>query len=194
MLKCVDKIARDIMLPVDTYPVIYENETVKRALCKLQYFLLSSTVKRRNLLVLDGNEQPVGWVSLCDLLTVVQPHSIVNGYVKGWNISCFTNSTMHYARELLNAAGLKTYESLEDLCEKLEDIKIKDFVRPLESGAVQIDTSLHTVAAIMSKNNISTLPVVEKGKLMGFIRAEDIIIEMAKLVMNPKRKISIPST
>ncbi|MEG6616869.1 CBS domain-containing protein [Peptococcaceae bacterium 1198_IL3148] len=199
MLPPENSTAKDIMLPVDSYPIIYENDTVKRALSKFQFSLCSYQNKRRNLLVLDQEDKPIGWVTLRDILSVIQPISTLKSYIQGWNLADYNGPATYFAREFYNSIDSNYWQkTLTELCENLADKIITDIIRPLESGAVHANTSLHTAATIMSENNISTLPVVEQGKLVGFIRAEDIVLEMAKVVMNvphtEKGKLTIPST
>jgi predicted transcriptional regulator len=187
---------KDLMLPVDSYPIIYENETVKRILSKFQFSLSSNQIKRRNILVLDRNDKPIGWITLRDILKVIQPTSTLKGYVQGWNLASLSSSSAYFARELIKSGKNHQWKTLTELCESIAEKIITDLVRPLESGAVHANSSLEEAATIMADKNISTLPVVEQGKLVGFIRAEDIVLEVAKVVMNTpskKEKLPIPS-
>ena len=189
--------AKDIMLPADSYPVIYEDETVKRAFSKFQLSLLSRQNKRRNLLVLDRHDKPIGWVTLQDIFKIMYSGNLSLKNVRGWNLARLSGPSAYFAKELLNWSPNNIWESLDKNCQKVAGLKISEILRPLESGAVHASASLNAVAAVMSENNLSTLPVVENGKLVGFVRAEDIILEMAKLVMSPdedKEKPTIPVT
>ncbi|MBM7853995.1 putative transcriptional regulator [Desulfohalotomaculum tongense] len=178
------KVAKDIMVPSDRYPVIYEDETIKRVLSKFQFSLCSKQSKRRNLLVLNRNDEPIGWVTLRDILAAVHPSNLDYTNKHKWNLQGLTGPSAYFARELMNWVSNDTLNSLADQCQKISNLRVDKLVRPLESGAVHAETPLNAVASIMYEKNLSTLPVVENGKLVGFVRAEDIIMEMASILIN----------
>lgn len=182
--------ARSICQPIDSYPVIYQDDTVKRALVKLQFSLCNSSHKRRHLLVLDRNDRHTGWLTIWDILAILQPgwsnqYPVTNiDYVKGWNLSTYTNSSTYFIRQLVWWVSDDTWPSLEKHCEKIANIQVNKLARPLESCSVESSTCLKEVAAIMVEKNLFSLPVVDKGELVGFIRSEDIILEVARIMMN----------
>lgn len=191
--------AKDIMVSADSYPVIYEDETIKRVFSKFQFSLTSSYNKRRTLLVLDRSDKPIGWITLQDLLKKIYSYNLGLKNVHGWNLSTFTGPSAYFAKELLSLFSKDSWMSLDQNYSRIADLKITELLRPLESGAVHADTSLDAVAVIMTEKNLSTLPVVEHGKLVGFVRAEDIFLEMAKIVADAdkdvkKDKTKIPAT
>lgn len=184
-----DITAKDICQPIDSYPVIYEDDTVQRALSKLQFALCNSAHKRRNLLVLDRNDQHVGLITLWDILALLQPnkfteHHVDNlNYIKGWNISTYANSSSYFIQQLMWWVSDEVWPSLEKHCEGIADIKVKKLARSLHSSAVEGNFCLKEVATVMHKNNLFTLPVMENGKFIGVIRSEDIILEAARIMM-----------
>lgn len=185
-----DITAKDICQPIDSYPVIYEDDTVQRALSKLQFSLYNSTHKRRHLLVLDKNEQYIGLITLWDILALLQPeqfgeHQVDNlHYIKGWNVSIYAHSSSNFIRQLMWWASDEVWPSLEKHCEKIAGLKVKKLSRSLQSCSVEGNVCLKEVALIMHKKKVSTLPVMENGQFIGLIRAEDIILEAARVMMN----------
>ncbi|MEG6616862.1 CBS domain-containing protein [Peptococcaceae bacterium 1198_IL3148] len=185
-----DITAKDIIQPLDSYPSIYIDDNIKRALSKLQFSLCNSHLKRRSLLVLNRDDKMVGWINLWDILALIQPRKINDAeiidleYIKGWNLAGYSKSSSHYIRHLVWWVSDDVWPSLEKHCERIADMKITNLVRPIEAYAVQYDTCLKEVVAVMYEKNLFTLPVVEKEELIGFIRAEDIILETARIMMN----------
>lgn len=184
-----DITAKDIIQSLDSYPLIYIDDTIKRALSKFQFSLCNSHLKRRNLLVLNREDEQVGWITLWDILSLIQPGKMNNSeimemeYIKGWNLAGFSKSSSYYIRQLVWWVSDDLWPSLEKHCERIAEMKITSLVRPIESCSIKHDTSLKEVAAVMYEKNLFTLPVVEKEKLIGFIRAEDIILETARIMM-----------
>jgi predicted transcriptional regulator len=184
-----DITAKDIIQSLDSYPSIYADDTIKRALSKFQFSLCNSHFKRRNLLVLDRVDKQVGWITLWDILSLIQPGKMNKAeimdmeYIKGWNLSWYSKPSSYYIRQLVWWVSDDVWPSLEKHCERIADMKITSLVRPIDSCLIKHDTSLKEVAAVMYEKNLFTLPVVEEEKLIGFIRAEDIILETARVMM-----------
>jgi hypothetical protein len=186
-----DLTARDIIHQLDSYPTIYQDDSVKRALSKFQFSLSNNSLKRRNLLVLDREDKEIGWITLCDVLAIIQPgktnisQATDLEYINGWNISGFSNSSAYYIRHLVWWVSDDTWPSLEKQCAKIADMQVKNLVRPIKSCCIEASTSLKEVAAVMYEKNLFTLPVIDdKEKLIGFVRAEDIVLEAARIIMN----------
>ncbi|MTI81265.1 MAG: CBS domain-containing protein [Firmicutes bacterium] len=183
------KTAKDIMKSADSYPIAYNDETIKRVLSKFQFSLTSKHSKRRNILVINRNDEPVGWVNLRDVLASIHPSNLGNNTEQNLTLQGLKGPSAYFARELMSWVSNDTLvNSLAEQCEKASELKIEKILRPLESGAVHAGTPLNVVASIMYENNLSTLPVVENGKLIGFIRAEDIVMEMASILINTSGK------
>lgn len=182
--------AKDICQPIGSYPVIYEDDTVQRALFKLQFSLCNSTRKRRHLLVMNRNDEFVGLLSLWDILALLQPDQFAKhqidaiDYIKGWNISVYTKPSDYFIRQLMFWAMDDGWPSLEKHCERIADIKVKKLARTLKSCAVHQEMCLKEVASLMQKKSVFTLVVMKDSQLVGIIRAEDIVLEAARILIN----------
>jgi len=69
---------------------------------------------------------------------------------------------------------LTSMKYLESQVQKIAAITVAQAMTP-NPVAVQPDTSIEEVAALMVDNNFHTIPVVHKGDLVGIIGKEDIL-------------------
>ena len=65
-------------------------------------------------------------------------------------------------------------QKLEKQIRKIAALKVADAMTP-NPVTVQADTRLETVAALMVDNSFHTLPVLEKGRLVGIVGKEDVL-------------------
>jgi CBS domain-containing protein len=69
---------------------------------------------------------------------------------------------------------LTSHTHIEKELQKIAAVSVADAMTP-DPVTVGPDTGLEDIATLMVKNNIHTLPVVDKGKLVGIIGKEDIL-------------------
>ncbi len=169
------KTAGDIMLPASNFPLIYEDETIKRALTKFQFILPSQQGEKHVLVVINRKDEPIGWFALQDLLRVI----LGSGYKNQYNLSQLTGPYASFARIMVSVLP-DDWDKLSEQCCRVADRHIGAYCRPLEKDAVDVNAGIKQVASLMNQKNLYIMPVVEKGKLRGFIRSEDIILEMGK--------------
>ncbi|MBM7853990.1 CBS domain-containing protein [Desulfohalotomaculum tongense] len=173
-------LAGDIMMPADNCTVIYEDETVQRALLKIQFMLCSGKGKCRVLLVLNAEDKPVGWVALTDILAVMERSINNKGFMM---LSNLTGPSAYIARQMMNWFPDDIYRYAEHRLENSVDIKMKSLMRSWQVVFVSPDAALSTLVSVMSKNSLTILPVVKNEHLVGFVFEEDIVVELARLVL-----------
>ncbi len=107
--------------------------------------------------VLDGNGKLVGILCQSDIiaqqkkLPVPSLFSFLDGYI-----------------------NLSSMKNLEKEVRKIAATAVSDAMTP-NPVTVTPDSSIETVAALMVDHNLHTLPVVEKGSLVGVVGKEDIL-------------------
>ncbi len=69
---------------------------------------------------------------------------------------------------------LTSSKTIQKQVKKIAALKVSDAMTP-EPVAVQPDTQIETVAALMVDSNFHTLPVVEGSSLVGIIGKEDVL-------------------
>jgi CBS domain-containing protein len=69
---------------------------------------------------------------------------------------------------------LTSSKKIQKQVQKIAALKVSDSMTP-EPVAVQPDTQIETIAALMVDSNFHTLPVVEGSSLVGIIGKEDVL-------------------
>jgi CBS domain-containing protein len=70
--------------------------------------------------------------------------------------------------------SLRSTKTMEKEIRKIAAISVSDAMTP-NPVTVEPDSNIETVAALMVDNNFHTLPVVDKGALVGVVGKEDIL-------------------
>ena len=70
--------------------------------------------------------------------------------------------------------SLSSMKGLEKEVKKIAAITVSDAMTP-NPVTVEPDSNIETVAALMVDHNLNTLPVVEKGLLVGVVGKVDIL-------------------
>ncbi len=172
--------ARDIMMPVSACPVIYEDETIERALTKFQFLFCSNQSKKLSLVVINRRDIPIGWLLPEDLLAIILGKSYTNRY----NLSELAGPFAHYAREVINLLP-NSWETLTEQCHKAAGKQVGESIRLFKNNAVNAEAAFKEVVSVMHKHKLYTLPVVDRDKLIGFVKLEDIMLEMAGITAMP---------
>ena len=171
--------ARDIMMPLYACPVIYEDETIKRALIKFQFLLCSNQSKKLLLVVINRQDIPIGWLLPEDLLAAIFGKS----YKSRHNLSELTGPFAHYVREIINLVP-DSWETLTEQCHKAAGKQVGEIIRLFKNDAVDGEAGFKEVISVMHRHNLYTLPVIDRNKLIGFVRAEDIMLEMLRMLID----------
>ena len=158
---------KDLMLPVEDYPVISEEGTIQDA------FEALNKTPHRAVLVTDKKGDVVGQLSDMDILIGMEPRYRC-GVWGGTGFTCevFKNYPVFY-RDGLFSGQAKAQISR----------KVKDVVAPIKV-TVDEDATLAEAVHLMVTHNIGRLPVLGDGeKIVGFIRINEIFDEMQKVVL-----------
>lgn len=157
------KTVRHVMVPVQQYPVIYEDETFNDAVDVLRdtfYEKGGTWYGFQSLLVRNHKEELVGIITLRSLLKSIKLQANLDYLLKG------------------DPTGLFFMPQFK----KGFYLNVKDIMRPLKMVTVQVDNDIFEAVLIMVKHKINSLPVMEGKKLVGVVRTIDLFWSVGELL------------
>jgi len=163
------KTARDVMVPLGSYPSAHTGDSLREAVEQLetaQIHFGEATSMPRILLVFDDNQHLVGMVRRRDILRGLEPE-----YHQELDTS---HPEAHFRAEIdPNLSDLVGYDDPERLRPKL-DKPLADVVRALP-GQVAADDSLMKVARELIGNDTHIAAVLDDEEVIGVIRSLDLL-------------------
>ena len=166
----------EIMIPIEQYPSVRDTATLREAIAAIEGVQLEVDLRKslpRVLLVFDAIDVMVGYVRRRDIMRGLEPRSMVSQPLdyrkKPFDVEIDPNlSELSYDR------------ALKGILEQAER-PVTEVMRPNE---VLIDAEDHLMKAVyeMVSNNLSHLPVIQDGHLVGVVRSVDVFHELAQLV------------
>jgi CheY-like chemotaxis protein len=169
-----EKTVFDVMIPIEDYTVLNENQTIKDAIDRLaESFASKISTSRimetghRSVLVFDDKGKVQGILAIADLLEGIMP-----AYLNAPKPS--TADSIQYSPLFLR--GMFTRET-RNLAKK----KIRDLMSP---APLTIDGSANLMEAshMMVSNKARRLAVERSGEVVGVIREQDLFFEMEKIL------------
>lgn len=166
----------EIMIPIEQYPSVRDTATLREAVAAIEGVQLEVDLRKslpRVLLVFDAIDVMVGYIRRRDIMRGLEPRSLISQPLdyrkKPFDIGIDPNlSELSYDR------------ALKGILEQAER-PVTEVMRPNE---VLIDAEDHLMKAVyeMVSNNLSHLPVIQDGHLVGVVRSVDVFHELAQLV------------
>lgn len=170
--------ARDVLIPLDKYPHLPYWFTLRQAMVEMENSQLEINGRislPRMILVFDEKYQLMGMARRRDILRGLEP-------------SFLRDKPVTYRKKLFdvqpdpNLSEL-SYESIMDAVVHMADeVKISEVMLPI-AGTVDINDHIVRIIYEMNKYNLSMLPVLNEGKVVGVVRSVDIFHEIAKKVI-----------
>jgi CheY-like chemotaxis protein len=164
----------EIMVPIDNYTTLNEEQTVSDAILKLKesFSSMISTSRlmessHRSVLVFDNTGNVKGLLVIDDLLEGIKP-----AYLKAAKPSMADSivySPMFWS-------GMFTTE-----VKRLAKMKIKE-VMSAAPPTIDVDANLMEAAHMMMKNKVARLAVTKQKDVVGVIREQDLFFEMEKVI------------
>jgi len=151
------KKVKELMVPVSEYPVVYNTDTLKDAIKVLKTYL-GEHKEHRSMVVLsrEGTEEKLaGILNVRDILFAIKAKTMCNDDDGDY--------TMSWSR-LYNVGSLCTIITT-----------VGEAISPLVIEFVQSEQDVSDAIRILMTNKINILPVFEGEKLVGIIRAIDIL-------------------
>lgn len=170
-----DKKAKDVMLSIDNYTTVTMDATLKEAMEKLmESFTCSIASSRlmetghRSLLIFDNNKEPVGILSIMDLMKAIRP-----AYLSAPKPS--TADSVQYSFMFWDGMF---YTQTKAMANK----QVKELMgeTPL---VIEEETNLMEVAELMVTSGLRRLIVQKDNRVTGIIREQDLFFEMANIIL-----------
>lgn len=158
-------LAKDIMLPLEEYATVYEEESVRQAIYTLRTSIRKDKTGayhgHRALLVLNDQGRVSGLLTLLDLLKAVELNNHFNDpWLKASSWSWYFINNIHQS----------------------EGTKVKEIMRPLHLVTVKTDQSLPEVIKKMALQAESLVPVLDNNVPVGVIRTVDLFWVLGNLL------------
>lgn len=150
-----NKKVRDIMVPLNEYPVIHEDTSVSKAVMIIQesFHRKDGTwYGNQSALVVNGREKPVGILTLRGFLKAFQIRANLDHILKGEPLGLFFMPQF--------------YNSLE--------ITTRDIMQPIKLVTIQADSNIFKAIVLMVEGKIDSLPVMSGAEMVGIVRSIDL--------------------
>ena len=166
----------EIMIPLEKYPTVSEDESLLEAMRILERSRLEVAGRwslPRVLLVLDKGNQLVGFIRRRHILRGMEPDFLVE-------------KPLEYRKKLFDVAtdpnlSELSYDRVSKAVREQARRPVSDVMRPIE---VTIGADDHIIKAVyeMVSLNLSLIPVVKEGRVVGVLRSVDVFHELAQLL------------
>lgn len=172
------KIAGELMIPLQEYPHVSRSCTIREVIELMEKSQLEVGGQKslpRVVLVFDDDNKLLGTVRRRDILRALEP-------------SFLLSEPMQYRKKLFdvrvdpNLAEI-SYEKVLSGIQKRADRLISEVILPI---LVTVDYDDHIIKVIyeMVDNNLSLLPVLKQGQVVGVVRSVDVLHEVAQIVLS----------
>jgi len=169
-----EKRVKDLMVPIEDFTTVNEEQTVKEAIKKLKESLTATTstsrimeTRHRSVLVFNDKGKVKGILNIRDLLEAIMP-----AYLSAPKPSMA--DSIQYSPMFWR--GLFTRE-----VKKLAARKIKEIMSPAPL-AIDGEANLMEAAYMIYMNKIIRLVVMKGDEVIGVIREQDLFFEMERLL------------
>lgn len=171
--KCV----KDLMVPLDEYAVIAQDDTVInaiKALDEAQLKLPPGKYKHRAVLVVDNDNKVVGKIGQLSFLMALEPKYNVMSDLATLDIAGVDSQ---YLSQMMEHYQL-FQDNLSDLVVRAHSIKVKEIMQPVAEGIDEDAPLSEAIHKIIMRQRFSIL-VLRKGKTVGVLRLSDLFEEMS---------------
>ncbi len=167
----------EIMIYLDEYPAVANTATIREVIDLMENFQISinnQNSRPRMILVLDKADNLVGFVRRRDIL-----RGLVPSFLQG--------KKLKYQKKLFDIKidpDLSEF-SYEKLFRDLKSNSEKPVTDAMITDVFTINYDEHLIKAVnmLVENDITFLPVMNKGKVVGVIRSIEVFREIAKHVL-----------
>lgn len=169
----ISGVVRDLMVPLDNFPHVKGNASLRDAFAKLHAASGSSELFR-NILVLDEKDRLIGTVGLKNVLHAMLPEYLRHGsaHFQGGN-------------QDITALSVLWQEDCAENCRQANKILARDHVSPV-AATIGADEPLTKAAFLFATTPINVLPVVAGKQLVGVIRLVDVFDEIVIEVLSER--------
>ncbi len=170
------KRVRDFMIPLEKFPAIRDNTTLLDAVRVMEEAQLEVDRRKslpRVLLVHDEIGVFVGYVRRRDIMHGLEPEHLIS-------------EPLQYKKKLFDVGvdpnlSELSYDHLINQIKQHTDRPVSDVMHPIET-TINADDHLGKAIYEMVTFNVSPIPVLDKGYVVGVIRSVDVFHEIAILL------------
>jgi predicted transcriptional regulator len=166
----------EIMVPVERYPKVQVDTPLRDAIeviKKAQLEVGGQKSLPRGILVFDDAQELVGCVRRRDLMRGLEPKFLLT-------------EPLEYRKKLFDVAtdpnlSELSYDRVVKAVRKQAGRPVSDVMRPIEAT---IDADDHIIKAVyeMLSLNLSLLPVMQEGQVVGVLRTVDVFNELTEML------------
>lgn len=167
----------DIMIPLDNYPHIPYWFTLRQAMVEMQNFQLEVDGKKslpRVVLVFDEAYQLLGTARRRDIMRGLEPPFLVSKTRK-YRMKLFDIDVDPNLSEL-------SYDKMVEAIRKQAERPISDVMQPIVATIGHEDHLMRAVSAFV-EHDISLIPVLGDGKVVGVVRTVGVFNQLAKVIL-----------
>ncbi len=172
------KTAGEFMIPLQEYPHVSQSCTIRDVIELMEKSQLEVGGRKslpRVVLVFDDDNQLLGTIRRRDILRGLEPKFL-------------SSEPMQYRKKLFdvkvdpNLAEI-SYEKVLHGLRKRSERPVSDVILPI---AATVDYGDHIIKVIyeMVDNNVSLLPVLKEGTVVGVVRSVDVLHEVAQILLS----------
>jgi len=172
----VMKRVKDVMIPVERYPSVRDNATLRDAIATIEGAQLEVDLRKslpRVLLVFDEINVLVGTVRRRDIMKGLEPKYLLS-------------QPLEYRRKLFDIAvdpnlSELSYDRMIRGIREQANRQVSDVMRPIEAI---LEAEDHVMKAIqeMVVSDVNLIPVLQNGQLVGVVRSVDVFHYLAQLL------------
>jgi CBS-domain-containing membrane protein len=164
---------RDLMVPLDNFPHVSGNASLREAFAKL-HAVSGSSELFRNILVLDDKDRLLGTLGLKNVL-----HALLPDYLR--------HGSTHFqgTNQDITALSVLWQEDCAEQCRQAGKIRARDHVSPVKA-TIGSDEPLSKAAFLFATTPVNVLPVVAGKELVGVLRLVDVFDEVVIEVLSER--------
>lgn len=165
-----NKLIRDLIIPIDHYPHLNENQSLQEAIDVLMSFgsgEKSNSLKFRTILAINDQGQLVGKLSMLDII-----HGLAPLLMEMSKVNKFEGKGTEYHR-LTYLYEDNTFAE----CGKNRRKSIKPLLQPI-TFSLKADSHILEAIVMMSHHHDCIVPVTEQGSILGVLRLEEVFNAM----------------
>lgn len=172
----IDKLVRDVMVPLEEYPCISDTLTLGDAITEMSVQILRKnqlSLPRVALVFDDSHNDLLGMLRRRDIMRGLEPRFLVGG-------------SMECRRKLFNVEidpnlAELTHDKIIAGIRKRANRLVREFMIPIKA-TINHDDHIAKAICEMVDRNTSLLPVLKADAIVGVIRSVDVLGEIALLL------------
>lgn len=176
------KTAEEIMIPIDDYPCVQQRQTIREAIEVFETSQIEVGGRKslpRVVLVFDEKDDLVGMVRRRDIFRGLEPKFLVD-------------RPLHHRKSYF---AFKVDPNLAELAidkdrvakevKEQANIQVGEIMKPIKE-TVEHNDHIVKVMYEMVDNNLSLIPVLKDGIVIGVVRSVEALFEVGKFILEEK--------